>query len=296
MARLCVADPFVISNGELTARIDPFGAELLSLTDGTGSEYMNDADPAFWSGHAPLLFPIVGRLNGDVLRVDGREYPMKQHGFARRSRFELVTWGGSVATFRLEDSAENRAIYPFAFALEMTFALEGASLRMSATVRNPGDVPLPFSFGYHPAFAWPLPGGGENLAHEIQFSEDEAQPIRRLNEEGLLTSTEASPLTGWRLPLSPSLFEADALIWDVLASRRLTYRGMNGVALDIAFPDTPYLGIWQKPGANFICIEPWAGHADPAGFTGEFRDKPGIITLPPGAQRSFRMDVTVRHG
>ena len=86
------------------------------------------------------------------------------------------------------------------------------------------------------------------------------------------------------------------MIWDDLASRRLQYRGTNGVALEIAFPDTPYLGIWQKPGAPFICIEPWAGLADDTDFNGDFRDKRGVMELAPGASRSFRMDVTVRHG
>ena len=125
-----------------------------------------------------------------------------------------------------------------------------------------------------------------------------APPLRvaELDADGLLAGHESSPVRGDRLALSPDLFAADAMIWDELASRSLTYRGMNGVALEIAFPDTPFLGIWQKPGANFLCIEPWAGHADPAGFTGEFREKPGIMVLEPGGERSFRMDVTVVQG
>jgi galactose mutarotase-like enzyme len=91
-----------------------------------------------------------------------------------------------------------------------------------------------------------------------------------------------------------ALFEADALIWDDLHSRALAYGAYGGAWLDIAFPDTPQLGLWQVPGARYICIEPWAGHADPEGFAGEISDKPGIILLPPGEARSFRMDVALR--
>lgn len=285
-----------IANGGLSATISTLGAELQSLTDGAGREYMTDADPAFWSGHAPLLFPIVGRLNGDTLRVDGQGYAMKQHGPARRSEWQVLEAGADAATFLLSDTPETREAFPFAFALEMGFVLAGATLHMTATVRNPGDAILPFSLGYHPAFAWPLPDGGDKLAHEIIFQHDEPHDIRRLDADGLLAGHERSTVRGDRLALSPDLFDADAMIWDELASRRLTYRGMNGVALEIAFLDTPYLGIWQKPGANFICIEPWAGHADPAGFTGEFADKPGVMMLEPGGERSFRMDVTVIPG
>lgn len=284
-----------ITSGDLTARINPSGAELWSLADRQGHEFMTDADPAFWSGHAPLLFPVVGALNGNRYRLDGREYELPRHGFARRSRFEVLEAGESEARFVLRDSEETRAAYPFAFMLEMAFHLEGATLHMEATVSNPGAESLPFSFGYHPAFAWPLPGGAAKADHVIAFAEPEAQPIRRVDPQtGLLLPDPAStPVEGHHLPLDASLFEADAVIWDKLTSRSLTFGTPGGAQLAIAFPDTPMLGIWQKAGAPFLCIEPWQGHADPAGFTGDFRDKPGIVQLAPGGSRSFRMDVTV---
>jgi len=90
-----------------------------------------------------------------------------------------------------------------------------------------------------------------------------------------------------------ALFEADAVIWDELNSRSLNFGADGGASLDIAFPDTPMLGIWQKPGAAYLCIEPWQGIADPEGYTGDFRDKPGVVSLPRSASRSFRVDVTV---
>ncbi|EJL21788.1 galactose mutarotase-like enzyme [Novosphingobium sp. AP12] len=284
-----------ISSGDLTARINPLGAELWSLADRQGREYMTDADPAFWTGHAPLLFPIVGALNGDSYRIDGREYELKKHGFARRSPFEVVEAGADHVLFRLTDGEATREVYPFAFVLDIAFRIEGASLHMEARVSNPGDEPLPFSFGFHPAFAWPLPGGAAKADHVIAFEQGEPQPIRRIEPASGLVLPEpvATPVEGHLLCPDPAQFEADALIWDRLSSRSLTFGAPGGTQLAIAFPDTPMLGIWQKPGAAYLCIEPWQGIADPLGFNGDFRAKPGVITLQPGESRSFRMDVAV---
>ena len=285
----------IISSGDLTARINPFGAELWSLTDAQGREFMTDGDPAFWPGHAPLLFPIVGGLNGNRYRLEGREYELPRHGFARRSAFQVIAAGESEARFLLQDSEETRAVYPFAFELEMVFRLDGATLHVEAIVRNPGAEPLPFSFGYHPAFAWPLPGGAAKADHAIAFAQAEPHPIRRVDVQSglLLPEPVPTPAEGHHLALDASLFEADALVWDSLASRALTFGAPGGSQLAIAFPDLPMLGIWQKPGAPFLCIEPWQGHADPVGFSGDFSEKPGIVILEPGAGRSFRMDITV---
>lgn len=281
-----------IASDQLTARINPLGAELWSLTDTAGREYMTDADPAFWTGHAPLLFPIVGALNGGRYRLDGREYALAKHGFARTSLFTCVEAGEAGALFRLSDSDESRHAYPFSFELLMGFRLRGRTLEMKATVRNTGDTALSFSFGFHPAFAWPLPGG-DKAAHRVTFAEPEPQPIRCIDATGLVFPEPApTPVEGCTFTPGAALFEADALIWDSLHSRTLSFGVEGGPSLDIAFPDTPMLGIWQKPGANYLCIEPWQGIADPQGFDGDFRDKPGVIALSPGSERSFRMDVT----
>ena len=285
-----------ITNGDLTARINPLGAELWSLTDGDAREYMTDADPAFWGGHAPLLFPVVGSLNGDVLRLDGCEYALPRHGFARRSMFAPVHVEGTGVRFRLTDSPDTRKVYPFGFVLEMAYRLDGMTLAMEAAVTNPNGEALPFSFGYHPAFAWPLPGRADKAAHKLVFDKAEPQDVRRVASGTgvLLPEAEPTPVTGRELALSEDLFRTDAVIWDQVASRSLSYGVEGGPWLDIAFPDTPSLGLWQVPGARYICIEPWAGHADPEGFAGDFRQKPGVVLLEPGAIRSFRMDVSVR--
>ncbi|WP_242147989.1 aldose 1-epimerase family protein [Sphingomonas sp. BAUL-RG-20F-R05-02] len=288
-----MADLIEIKGGGLSAAINPFGAELTHLRDAQGRELMTDADPKFWTGHAPLLFPFVGRLNGDMLRLDGAEYPMKQHGFARRHNFALVNHDAASAHFRLVDDAETRAVYPFAFALDATYSIAGATLTVAIAITNRGDVAMPASFGFHPAFAWPLPYGAPREDHRIVFAADQPGTLVELND-GLATSADrASPLDGRVLHLKEGLFDDDALIWNGLASRSVRYGASTGPQLDVAF-DADKLGIWSKPGAaRFVCIEPWHGIADPAGHTGDFRDKPGVFEIAPGGTWSCQLRVTL---
>ncbi len=288
-AHLSIASP------ALSASIDPLGAELWSLTDAQGRQLMTDADPQWWTGHAPLLFPFVGRSRGDIYRLDGRDYPMAQHGFARRKPFAPVEQSDVSLLLRLEADEESRAAYPFNFRLDMAFAIEGATLRMTATVTNRGEAPMPFSFGYHPAFAWPLPYGGGIEDHRVIFEKPEPAPIRKVGDEPGLIARETfpSPVEGDTLTPTHAMFEGDALIWDDLKSRSLTWGVPGRPRLRIDFPDTPWLGLWQKPGAHYLCVEPWAGMADLVGFDGDVWAKQGIMTLLPGDARSFRMDVTL---
>ena len=285
-----------IASKTLSAAINPFGAELTHLRDAAGRELMTNADPAYWTGHAPLLFPIVGRLNGDRYRLDGAKYEMAKHGFARRSHFECTRHDADRAAFRLSDSAETRALWPFAFTLEADYRLAGATLFQTVSVTNSSAKPMPASFGFHPAFAWPLPYGAPRADHHITFEKAEPAMLSRITEDGLIGNAgRESPLDGRRLVLRDDLFTADALVWDRIESRSVRYGAGAGPSLDIAFPDTPMLGIWTRPGAAYVCIEPWHGIADPAGFDGDIWDKPGIMRLEPEERRSFRMDVTL-HG
>jgi len=281
-----------IGNDRLSAAINPLGAELTHLRDAEGRELMTDADPAYWTGHAPILFPIVGRLNRDTLRLDGRDYAMKQHGFARTEMFELTARSDASATFRLVANDETRAHYPFEFELEIAYSIDAATLAIGVRLFNPGSAPLPASLGFHPAFAWPLPYGRTRSEHRIVFAADEPGDIVAL-ADGLFAAKRASPLDGRVLRLADDLFAQDALIWDPVASQSLTYGAAAGPQLRVDFPDTPYLGIWTKPGAAFVCIEPWHGHADPAGFDGDFRTKPGVFEVAPGADWACRMAVAL---
>jgi galactose mutarotase-like enzyme len=217
-----------ISSGALSAAINPLGAELTHLRDAEGRELMTDADPAYWTGHAPILFPIVGALNGDTYRVDGAEYSLPKHGFARRMLFEVVEAAADRATFRLTDSEATLAVYPWRFSLDVSFVLAGATLGVEAVIGNPGDTAMPASFGFHPAFAWPLPYGRDRGDHRIAFEADEG-PLRSLTADGLIKPGERpSPLDGRTLHLADDLFTEDALLWDPVVSRRVTSGASDG--------------------------------------------------------------------
>ena len=283
-----------IASDRLTAEISPLGAELQSLRDTSGRDYLWNGDPTWWTGRAPILFPIVGTLADDTLRVGGVDYPMAKHGFARRSTFVPIEDGADYATFRLAASEATRVSYPFDFTLDIGFELAGATLTIAATLANPGETPLPASFGFHPAFRWPLPDAGDRDEYRLRFAEPEPAPVRRIARSGLLTDIEhPSPVEGRTLPLADALFVDDALIFDAPASRAVSYGAVGEAGLEIGWDGLPELGVWTKPGAPYLCIEPWQGHSDPEGFAGEFRDKPGVIEVPPGGERRFRMAITV---
>ncbi len=282
-----------IGSGELNATIATLGAEMISLRDGQGRELMTNADPAFWAGHAPLLFPIVGALRDGSYQLDGQRYSMAQHGVARRMAFELVEQSTLHARFRLCDDAATRAAYPFAFRLEADYRIDGAALTMTITATNRDERTMPASFGFHPAFAWPLPFDEPRADHRIQFREPEPDMLCRL-EAGLIASEDRpSPVEERELKLTDDLFADDALIWRHARNRGCVYGATAGPQLRLDWSDMPSLGIWTKPGAAFICIEPWDGHADPADFEGELPDKPGMRHIPPGATRTWWMRVTL---
>jgi galactose mutarotase-like enzyme len=221
-------------------------------------------------------------------------FELPRHGFARRRLFAIVAATASSVDLSLRDDAETLAVYPFRFDLNVRFSISGPTLTTTVTVRNPGAIDLPASFGFHPAFSWPLPYGEDRGAHFLEFSAPESAPVRRLDAQGLLTpEPQATPVVGRRLRLEDALFAQDVLIFDHLQSDSLTYGAEHGPRLRVSFPDTPWLGVWTKPGAGFICIEPWHGIADPAGYSGEFRAKPGVFTVASGAEKTIAMAVTL---
>jgi len=278
-----------ISDGTLTAEVAARGAELVRLQDRDGLDLLWDGDPAFWTGRSPLLFPIVGEVKGNRAKVDGTEYEIGRHGFARTSNFGLVSSEPARCTWRLEASEATRRQYPFEFRLDVTYAIRDGVLKMVAEVANAGQGTMPVSFGFHPALRWPLPYGKPRAAHEIVFDKDEPAPIRRPVDGLLSTATYPTPVRERRLALHDDLFKDGALVFDRLQSRSVTY----GERLRVDFPDMPHLGIWMLPGAGYVCIEPWQGHASPQDFDGDLVDKPGIVSIAPGAARRFAMSISV---
>lgn len=274
----------VMENGHLHVAVKADGAELCSLQDAKGRELLWQAAPV-WPRHAPVLFPIVGRLKGDALRHNGHEYRLTQHGFARDRRFEWSQRSATSCRLVLHDDPQTLAIYPFPFLLEVAYALDDNSLKIEFTVTNTGQEVLPASIGAHPAFRWPLIDGVAKEAHTLLFAEEERAPIRRLSEGLLLPNPSPSPVRDRRLDLTPALFDQDALIFDHMASRSVRYQAPGAPTVEVSWEGFRQLGIWSRAGGDFLCIEPWHGFANPEDFDGEFVHKPGLMLIAPGEQR-----------
>ena len=279
-----------MSNGTLSAEVKADGAELCSLRDASGAEVLWQAGP-IWPRHAPVLFPIVGRLKDDTLRHEGRAHRLTQHGFARDKRFAWLNRSATACRLVLHEDAETRAAYPFAFRLEIAYTLDDDAIEQRFTVTNPGRGVLPASLGAHPAFAWPLADGVEKTAHALEFAEPEPAPIRRLADGLLQAQSEPTPIAGRTLALEPALFAADAVILPDPASRSVRYTAPEAPAIEVAWEGFRQLGLWSRAQGDFLCIEPWHGTASPADFDGEFRDKPGLMLIPPGEHRTLSIRI-----
>jgi galactose mutarotase-like enzyme len=281
--------------GAAQACVLAHGAELCWLRDGAGVDYLWDAGAA-WPRHAPVLFPIIGRLKNDTLWHDGRAYRVTQHGFARDRRFTWVERTETGCVLALDDDEATHALYPFPFRFEIRYAIEGATLGVTYVLTNTGDGPLPASMGAHPAFRWPLAPGVAKEAYSLTFQVEDKAGIRSVSG-GLLTDiVRPSPLVGKRIDLSESLFADDALIWEHVASRWVRFSAAYGPGLTVAWDGFPQLGVWMKLGSDFLCIEPWAGLASPAWFDGEFMEKPYGFVVAPGASRQAFYSVTLEPG
>lgn len=281
-----------ISDGGMTARVKLRGAELCSLVGPMGDEVVWAAGAA-WPRHAPILFPIVGRLAGDQLRHRGRSYPMTQHGFARDRPFILEDRGPARVRLSLEDSPDTDRSFPFPFKLSVTFGIADGVLGTTYHLANPGEANLYASIGAHPAFRWPLRDGVAKALHRLTFSCSEPAPVRRLRGGLLDPAPRPTPITGTVLALDEALFAEDAIILDRLASRWVRYSAPGCESLAIAWEGFNALGLWSKPGADFLCIEPWHGLASPVDFDGEFRDKPGVFAVAPEESRLFTHSIAV---
>jgi len=280
------AGSYTLESASCRATFAAHGAELTSfVTLANGLEYVWPADPAVWARHAPVLFPIVGRLPNDTYYHRGQAYQLSQHGFARDLEFAVVSRSSAELVFRLQHSAATRAAFPFAFELTITYTLREAELAVRWHVHNPApDQPLLFSIGAHPAVRCPLLPTEAFEDYYFEFDHP-VQLERHLLQGGLLTGhTAPVPTVQQQLPLSYELFADDALVFKHYDFTRLTLRSRQSAHfVRFRFDGFPYLGLWTKgPGAGFVCVEPWHGIASSVGEPGELSHKEGIMQLEPG--------------
>ena len=273
--------------GASRARVSALGAEWLAWSV-DGHELLWAPDGVHWDRTAPVLFPVCGWTRGCVARVGGETFPLGLHGFAMGERFEVVGQRADQVTLRLTQSAATLAQYPFPFTLEVTYRLDASGIEVSGLIRNPGDASMPYAFGLHPGFRWPL-AGGDKADYRLVFNAPERAEVPVIAPGGLFSAQmRPVPIEGRRLRLDGALFAREALCFLDAASKGLSFEGPGG-RLRMEWEGFPHLVVWSRPGAPFLCLESWTGHGDPEGFEGDLFDKPSMIVLPPGGEGRHRV-------
>ncbi|MEY4835140.1 MAG: hypothetical protein RI980_1255 [Bacteroidota bacterium] len=264
-----------ISNETLTATINTLGAELISLVK-NNKNYIWNIDETYWNKTSPVLFPVVGRLKYDSYSFNGKTYQLPRHGFARNMEFSFDKKSDSQVIFELNETEATKAIYPFTFKLLLAYTLIGNELVMEYFVRNHSDEVLPFSIGAHPAFA--IEGNFEN--YSLQFNKEDLFETHHLENESFNGKSTLLETKNNTIALNYTLFEKDALVFKQLNSNEVTLKNKDKAILKVNYDHFPYLGIWTKQKAPFLCIEPWCGLADSSNHKGDLEEKEGINHLP----------------
>ena len=283
-------DRVELASGDSRATIALRGAEPISWRIGE-RELLWRGDPAHWSYHAPILFPLVGASKGGVIRVGGKDHPMPQHGFARTSTFSLEERAEGHARLLLLDSRETLAAYPYRFALEVTVTLTPTSLVQAFKVTNRGEDIMAYALGVHPAFPWPL-DGEDKAGHRVVFDRPEEPAVPEIAEGGLLArKTRPAPLQDNVLPLAPEIF-AEALVFLDAQSHDFAFTAPSGASIRLSAEDLPHLAVWSKADAPFLSLEAWSGHADWEDASGKLSDRASMIFLKPGETFAHRVQMS----
>lgn len=275
-----------LSNSTLTLSVSPHGAELCSITK-QGREYLWQADPAYWKRHSPVLFPIVGSTWNNEYRHNGKVYFLTQHGFARDMDFTLVEKTEDSLHYQLTDSQETLEKYPFHFALDIVYRLQGNRIKVEWTVTNTGHTPMHFQIGAHPAFYFPYYDASTTARGYLGFDAT-AKDLHYIliSDKGCADTSYQYPLeleSDGLFPLDTHTFDKDALILEDNQVQAVTlYDNKKHAHLTLRF-NTPVVGLWSPPAKNapFICIEPWYGRCDSVNYEGEYQDKDWMQHLQP---------------
>jgi len=282
---------YQISNGLLKIAIRKIGAELCEISSvKNNTQFMWHADPNIWGSFAPNLFPVIGGLKDNAFVFDNKTYTMPKHGFIRHNTaIECIKETENSRTFQLKYNTELLKMYPFKFRYTITYTLENNVLTVSHEIINLDEKAMYFSLGGHPAFKCPVYSDEKYTDYSLVFEHNETAETYLLNtQNGLLTDTTKPVFNHTNtIPLDYTLFNKDALIFKDLKSRKVTLHSKTkGAILTVTHVDFPHLGLWAKPNADYVCIEPWIGYADLESTNQDITAKAGIIKLD--VNRNFK--------
>lgn len=280
----------VLKNGTCEAKVFSKGAELKSLKVG-GRELMWSADPAFWANTSPLLFPMIGTLKEGKTLINGKEYAISKHGFARDFELTQEKISDTNAVFSLVQNETTKAMFPFDFKFTIEYTLNKNGVTIKQTVKNNSSSKMPYCIGCHPAFATP----GEFTDYRLEFPEVETANIPNYNKvTGVYEPKNRRVIieNSKVMPLKHDMFYNDVLYMEHPVSRAVSLLGKDNKGVKVEFPDFTGLGIWQAKDAPFLCIEPWCGSQDFEDCTGVFAEKQGIEILEAGAEKSYTYTIS----
>lgn len=279
---------FIISKGETVAKCTSVGGELVSFQK-NGTEYVWYGHSEHWSGQAPCLFPVVCRPKDDCVIIDGKTYPMKKHGFARKAAFTPVEVKPDSVTFRLSQSEETKASFPFDFDLDITHRVTEDSFTTEYKVTNRSDREMIFCIGGHPGFNCPIFEGEKFEDYSLVFDNSEGAVAHNcdLDAGGYMSPDmpELDYIKDGAIDLVYDRFDFDAIVVENLPVKKVNLVNRNtGHGVRFEFDSFDAIGFWTpiKMSSPFICLEPWNGLPGGTAETCEFTSKKYAKTLPAG--------------
>ena len=288
----------VLKNNCLEVELNPKGAEIIKIIGQKDQlNYMWRRDPSLWASSAPILFPIVGALQNNECRIDGKTYSMTQHGFSRHNVYETHEVSDTCVEFVLKPNEDIQKQYPYAFELKVVYTLLDNQLSCQCIVKNTDKQTIYFQIGGHPAFACPLMENESSNDYYIEFERDETLDAKIIDVERRGMSRVTQPLfeNEKRFFIRQALFNNDAIVVKDFKSHYVTLKSLNhNKSIRFYMENFNHLGIWtSKHVGGLVAIEPWVGHSDYVDFKGEFKDKEGIVSLTKGEEFSCKFVVEI---
>lgn len=288
---------FEIENTFLRVSVNTLGAQLWSIQDAAGVQYLWQGDAKYWADRALTIFPYVARLWQGRYEMDGQEYAMPIHGFAPESKFVLAEKTAQRMVLELRESDNTFAQYPRRFVFRVIYALEGSMLAVTYEVHNRDERTMHFGLGGHPGFNVPLEAGKCFEDYRLRFSQP-CQPVRVGFSEDCFVNGKDTPFTledDHALSLRHDLFDDDAIVLRDTAREVTLEPRQGGRSVTVSFPDMPYLGIWHWPGtdAPYVCIEPWRSLPAREGEITVMEEQEDLVRLEPGKTYTNRWTIRI---
>ena len=274
---------YTIHNEYLTVKIQDKGAELWSVMDHDGTEYLWQGDKKYWGRRAPNLFPYIARMTKGQYTLQGKMYHMDIHGFAKDMIFEAEQISDSHIVFSITHTEETYAQYPFQFCFSIIYKLVGSKLSVTYYVRNDDEKTMYFGIGEHPGFNVPFERGASFEDYYLEF--DSVRDAKRVgfSEDCFVTGklTDFPLEDGVRLPLSHDMFDDDAIVLTDMATSVILKSKKSNKGVRVTYPNMTYLGFWHKPKveAPYICIEPWSSLPSRKDVIEDLETQPSLVAL-----------------